>query len=149
MILNNGERPGIIPSKGQQVKSLTLRLGELERERDAARKQVEQLKQIVAMRQVAINALGTHFDVGVEQMKEIINTFMDAEQKRYEQLTKEAKEKYIAGVRDGTAPDIQIIPNPDKQPDDPNDMAPLAPLKKIIDDMQAKQDNVEPFKQPE
>lgn len=126
MLLNNGQRQGLLPSKGQQVKQLTLRLGELERERDAFKKQNEALRNIVAMRQVAINALGTHFDVSVEQMKDIIEKFVDAEQKKYEAMTEDMKKKYIEGVRSGTAPDFKIIVNPDA--------APAA-------------DNVEPFKQ--
>jgi hypothetical protein len=119
MVSPNGfgspHRPGIIKSKGQLFKESTLRMGELERERDAARAMVEKIKMMLAQRQVAINALGEKFDVTPEAMRDIINEYMDRKEVEYQKLTDDAKKKYMEGVRSGTAPDFKVIANPDKE----------------------------------
>jgi predicted DNA-binding protein len=127
MLLNNGQRQGVLPSKGQQVKQLTLRCGELERERDAARHQIEQLKMMLAHRQVAINALGTHYSLTPEAMKEIVEKFMEEQEKIYLAQTEEAKKKYMEGIRNGTAPDLKFVSRDPNAPAEPPVAAPDTP----------------------
>lgn len=115
MLLNNGHRPGIIKSKGQQLKEAERAIKLYEEQAKHGVAQIEELKWMVARYRVSINALATHFKLTPEQMKEIIQPYFDDEQEAVKKQVEGLKEKFKADLAAGKMPEFTVVDNPDLQ----------------------------------
>lgn len=97
----NGRAQGLIKSKGQLLKEATIKIGELERER-------EWLKNRLAYLVVAVNALGQHAKLEPLDAKKVIDDFIKEKEGEIAKQAEIAKEKYIEDIKKGTAKPIQF-----------------------------------------
>lgn len=118
MILNNGNRPGIIKSKGQQLKDAERHINLLEQQAKVGVGQIEELKWMVARYRVSINALATHFKLTPEQMKEIIQPYFDGEMEEIKKQVEGLKDKFKTDLKAGKMPEFTVIENPDLKKED-------------------------------
>lgn len=98
----------IIKSKGQMLKEATLKIGELERER-------EWLKQRLSYLLVAVNALGLHSKLTPEEAKQVIQDFIKEREVDMQQQMEVAKTKFKDDLAAGKMPEFKVVPNLDKQ----------------------------------
>lgn len=118
MILNNGNCPGIIKSKGQQLKELSRENAQLHAEAKVGVATIEELKWMVARYRVSINALATHFKLTPEQMKEIIQPYFDGEMEEIKKQVEGLKDKFKTDLKAGKMPEFTVIENPDLKKED-------------------------------
>lgn len=113
MLLNSGHRPGIIKSKGQQLKEAERAIKLMEAQAKVGVAQIEELKWMCARYRVSINALAKHFNLTPEQMKEIIQPYFDDEQEAVKKQVESMKEKFKDDLKAGKMPEFTVIENPD------------------------------------
>lgn len=98
----------IIKSKGQMLKDATLKIGELQREREV-------LMNRLCYLMVAVNALGGHFKLEAHQAKEIIQKFIKDQDVNMQAQADMAKEKFKADLAAGKMPEgFKVVDNIEK-----------------------------------
>lgn len=123
MILNNGHRPGILKSKGQQLKEADKLIRELladkaKLEKDAQESN-EAMEMAVAQRdrlRVAINALGKHYELTPDSMKAIIQPYLDQWETSYKEQMTKIKQQFADSIKSGKTPQFMAVDNIEKPP---------------------------------
>lgn len=97
---------GIIPSKGQMLKSATIKIGELERDR-------EKLVNMNAWLLVSVQALGRHANLSPQEAKKVVDDFIAM--REMEELEK-TKASFKEKLTKGEMPEFKIIDRRDEPP---------------------------------
>jgi len=113
MILNNGERPGVLKTDKEKLADAYNKVAEMEHQAAAGGKAIDQLKWMNAQLRVAITALGEHYELTAEAMQAIVQPYIDKREAEFVKMAQETKEKFMQDLKDGKVPKFETVPNPD------------------------------------
>ncbi len=113
MILNNGERPGVLKTDKEKLADAYNKIAEMEHQAAAGGEAIDKLKWMNAQLRVAITALGEHYELSAEAMHAIVQPYIDKQEVEYKKMVAETKEKFMQDLKDGKVPKFETVPNPD------------------------------------
>ena len=116
LLLNGGQRQGVIPSVAQRLKAAEKKIAEMEVEAKRGVATIEELHWMCARYRVTIMALGEHFKLSPDEMKAIVQPKFDEQLQEVQKHHEELKQQFKDNLANGKLPNFTVVENPEQKP---------------------------------